>query len=107
MTGAPITGEDPAFTSWAQLEAWEKDRVAKCCAMAPHALNPVGLLLATAARIHRVRAAHAHLAPGACDHSGGKRFLRPGGLEVECGACGAVAPAPFLGMPTEHGGVGA
>lgn len=63
MNRAPITGEDPAFDSWAALEAWERDRVAKCSAMAPHALNPVGLLLATADRIIRVRAAHAHLAP--------------------------------------------
>lgn len=63
MTAAPITGEDPTCTSWADLQAWERDRVAKCCAMAPHALHPVQLLLATAARIHRVRAAHAHLEP--------------------------------------------
>lgn len=60
---APITGEDPTFDTWAAVEAWEKDRVAKCCALGPHALNPVGLLLATADRINRVRAAHAHLAP--------------------------------------------
>lgn len=63
MSRAPITGEDPRFASWAELQAWERDRVAKCCAMAPHALTPVTLLLATAARIERVRAAHAHLAP--------------------------------------------
>lgn len=48
----------------AELEAWERDRVAKCCAMGPHALNPVALLLATADRIARVRATHAHLERG-------------------------------------------
>ena len=63
MSRAPITDADPRFASWAELQAWERDRVAKCCAMGPHALNPVTLLLATAARIERVRAAHAHLEP--------------------------------------------
>lgn len=32
----------------------------------------------------------------ACDHMDGKSFLMPGGMEVKCGACGAVGPSPFI-----------
>lgn len=61
MSTAPIVDEDPTFDNWPALQAWEQNRVAIFSAYAPHAREPVNLMIATADRILRVRAAHAHL----------------------------------------------